>query len=668
MGWCIWTAILVAMPYGVWNFGPMVPGQIDMGAFSLAVILVVIAGLLEPCFGEEKKHALVHLHVILVRLGWVATAGLVIAESYAFVRGFDGLITEEQVTLNEIMSIVEFACGALAVSCWGVSALGDGICKGAPSREGVVASFLLGSLWPTACMLFVCLWGTNSFLPSLALCLVVLVLALAGGVCFCRSGAAWSVPSLLSGHMAYLAFRSFVSEYRMDVLDAGVEDASFFGSFCFCIVLLSVVLLLHVRWDERRSDVNACGSSGDDCSERVGPTAPSSLEQSVSRMERRLAEASRNTLTEREASVLARTALGATAKTIGSDLGISPASVATYRHRGYEKLCVSGASELRKMTIGLDLTKEFPAAPKSEVCSGRRDSEVKPEPSVSTAVAFACLSMALLVDASNNVQIGGQWYHRGTTYITWGAALALSLVAFLWTLKSCGRSSHPCSEQIVLMRIADTAMSVVLVLVLSFGAYCGWSGMWLYKVWALVLIIVASLAVGKAHACRGDQALPRWRVVLAGFRSLFYVPSLALLGSAGIAIAYHLELYYVGVVTDWIFILFPSLIALFVVVLVYQARVAAVPIAEPTDNELDRAVHYLQGRGIDGMRLNIVLDLVCGYGVSEVCRRRCTTLATVKSYRQRTYDDLGVHSMRDLRKLLIHEAKVTSLEQMHPHE
>ena len=137
MGWCIWTAILVAMPYGVWNFGPMVPGQIDMGAFSLAVILVVIAGLLEPCFGEEKKHALVHLHVILVRLGWVATAGLVIAESYAFVRGFDGLITEEQVTLNENMSIVEFACGALAVSCWGVSALGDGICKGAPSRKSV---------------------------------------------------------------------------------------------------------------------------------------------------------------------------------------------------------------------------------------------------------------------------------------------------------------------------------------------------------------------------------------------------------------------------------------------------------------------------------------------------------------------------------------------------
>lgn len=84
------------------------------------------------------------------------------------------------------------------------------------------------------------------------------------------------------------------------------------------------------------------------------------------------------------------------------------------------------------------------------------------------------------------------------------------------------------------------------------------------------------------------------------------------------------------------------------------------------DKEYDRAIHYLQGRGVDGLRAQIVLDLVCGYSALEVCKRRCTTLATIKSYRQRTYADCNVHRMEDLRKLLVDEAKFTSLSRLHP--
>lgn len=667
MGWYIWTAVLAAMPHGVWSFGPMVPGQIGLMTFSLAVMLFLTVSSLVPCLGEGYRSVVARAHVVLVRAGWVATAGLAVAEAYAFARGYDGLVTAEQITLNEVMSLVEFACAGAAVFCWAASSLGDGNQKGAPSREAVTASFMLGSLWPTACVLMAGLLKTGSPWPPPFLCLAVFAVALACGVrCHRDGGTAWDVTALLSGHMAFLAFRSFVGEYRMDILDAGLADASFFGFFCVFISLLSVALLLYVRWDERGPKRVARVSSRGDCPEAGEGAAPAPAERTKRRMEQRLAEASRSPLTEREATVLARTALGATATSIASDLGLSPASVATYRHRGYEKLGIGGARELRRIAATFDLTEKQPARAGSrdlaeEGAPGRKPGSFAPQ-----AIAFACIVPALLLNATNNVQVGGQWYHRGTSYITWSAALVLSLVSFLRTVAHCRGASPPCSEQGPLVRAAGTVISLVLVVLLSFGAFCGWSGMWLYKVWGPALLFVASLAVGRARVPRRGRALPLWRVLLTGFEALFCMPPLALLASAGIAIAYHLELYYVGMVTDWIFILFPSLIFLGVVVLVYQARVAAVPIVEPTDKELDRVSHYLRGRGIDGLRLCVVLDLACGYGVLEVCQRRCTTLATVKSYRQRTYDDLGVHSMRDLRKLLSQEAKVTSLERMHP--
>ena len=57
-----------------------------------------------------------------------------------------------------------------------------------------------------------------------------------------------------------------------------------------------------------------------------------------------------------------------------------------------------------------------------------------------------------------------------------------------------------------------------------------------------------------------------------------------------------------------------------------------------------------------------MIDLACGYNVPEVCRRWHTTPATVRSYRQRTYDDCKVHCIDDLRKLLVEEVGFTSLE------
>ncbi|MFA6031500.1 MAG: LuxR C-terminal-related transcriptional regulator [Myxococcota bacterium] len=52
-----------------------------------------------------------------------------------------------------------------------------------------------------------------------------------------------------------------------------------------------------------------------------------------------------HSLTGRERAVCARTMVGMTAEAIGLDLGISPASVLTYRRRAYERYCFTHANQ-----------------------------------------------------------------------------------------------------------------------------------------------------------------------------------------------------------------------------------------------------------------------------------------------------------------------------------
>lgn len=117
MVWCVWTAVLAAMPYGVYSFGPLIPGQVSIAAFGLAVMLFVVIALLASCLGQGWQGIVARARVIVVRVGWVATAGLAAAEVYALVRGNAGLDTIEQIAFNDVMSLVEFVCVIAAVSC-----------------------------------------------------------------------------------------------------------------------------------------------------------------------------------------------------------------------------------------------------------------------------------------------------------------------------------------------------------------------------------------------------------------------------------------------------------------------------------------------------------------------------------------------------------------------
>lgn len=662
MGWCVWTAILAAMPYGVRSFGPLVPGQIGITAFALATMLFVAVSLLAPHFEGGRRSSIARVQGVLMRVGWVATAGLAVAESYAFVRGDGYLYTDSQIAAEYAFALLEFLCSGVAVLCWALSSVSPDVQRDAFTPVRLIGIFAAGGSCPTLCALVASASALDSAFTSTSLCVAVFALALWGALRWHKTGcSSWDVSALLAGHMAFLALRSFVGEYRSDLLDAGLPDAAFYGVFLAFVVGLSLALLARVRWvgGEREGGsgplVRGEHSEGDVSGEHV-----------ERRMEQRLAKAARSSLTEREAAVLARTALGATAVSIAAELGLAQATVATYRHRGYEKLGVGGARELRKLAAGLDLNEEPLNAGEVVPVSCERGA-VRSHASLGPqAIALGLVVLVLLLDTTNNVQIGERWYHRGTFYLTWTVSCALAVVSFVRMASFRQVALSPRDEQGPLGFTVTTILSLVVACLLSAGSFCGWSGMWLYKIWGPVLLVVASLVVGRAFLPRTGDTPSFWRVLFGGFGVLLASPLLPLLGSAGIAVTYYFELYFSGFVTDWIYVLFPLSIFLTVVALVYLMRTAAVSIAEPTEREHDRAMHYLQSRGVDGLRAQIVIDLVCGYSALEVCERRCTTLATVKSYRQRTYDDCKVHCMNDLRKLLMEEVGFTSLERLHP--
>lgn len=671
MAWCMWTAVLAGMPYGVWSFEPLAPGQVGTTALSLAALLFVFARLLSAPASEAFPRAVPVACRVLACVGGVATAGLAVCEGYALVRGDSVLMTDAQIATETAFLVLELVLSVIAVLCWALYTAGLGVRDASPSPRRVVGAFLAGGAWPVMGLLVAQATRRSRPLSTIVIC------AAAFGIALCvarwrlsgRGSFAGEVPALLAGHVSFVAFRSLVGEYRIDIFSAGPSDLACYGFFAALLAVLSGALLL-AREREGRREERARGEA------RPQDETPVTRDDATACMEAALEAKARRPLTRREAAVLARTALGVTAKVIASDLGLAEATVATYRRRGYEKLGVSGARELRELA-GSPGSTDAESEPGPELGDGAPSSPPGDDPAgvglgpgVREAVALALAVLLLLPYFTNNIQIGGVWYHRGSLYWTWLVVMALS---FAYVARATVTSRDPARPRRAFSPLGPCASALVsafLTWLISTGTFCAWDGYDIYRLWSVFLLAAASLAMGLA--CGPGTAGPvsladAFRALLRGFGRLFLdEPLLVLLASLSVASACKLQSYFIGVVAEWIRTLFPMASVMAAACLVRLAREAAVPIVRPTDGELERATHYLRGRGLDELRAQIVLDLVCGYGVAAICQRRCTTAATVRSYRRRTYRDFGVHTLGELRTLMRTEANFTGLDRVHP--
>ena len=74
--------------------------------------------------------------------------------------------------------------------------------------------------------------------------------------------------------------------------------------------------------------------------------------------------------------------------------------------------------------------------------------------------------------------------------------------------------------------------------------------------------------------------------------------------------------------------------------------------------ELDGLSHIPEIRL--GLQARVALGIALGQSTREICSSCQTTRATVKSYRLRSYQTLGVHSARELREMLLRDTGLTT--------
>ena len=143
-----------------------------------------------------------------------------------------------------------------------------------------------------------------------------------------------------------------------------------------------------------------------------------------------------------------------------------------------------------------------------------------------------------------------------------------------------------------------------------------------------------------------------------GVRRLFGMGAENLLFlAAALYISEWFDYYLIGTLSNPAAYVYPAAIAVLTVCLWRRLRWHRIKVAP---KGVERARHYLVGRGLGQLQSDILIDLASGEDLSTVCKKNATTPATVYSYRTRAFEKLGLNSIDELRKLLKDEAGFTS--------
>lgn len=654
MLWCVWTALLAAMPYCVADImGPVVPGQLGMAPLSLALMVLVAWQRLVPVMREAFGWDGRRLRRVLVRLGQAATIVWAIAEAYAVVRGRNYLFEAWVIGLNAALVYVEAICSFLAVMGWSLSSRGnEGLFRDVPESGGF-APFVLGGAAP---VFFMLLADTGGFWPALVgllLCLAVGVGTFATLRAFAPSeGLVFDdVLSLLSGLLMYQIAKAIVRELQFEQALSWIPPKA-----AFCIYLLTLLAFAGVLTVARRRWATVVSRDA----KRV--VVPPSVERSDSIGISSLLERAAKPLTERERAVLSRTLSGESASRIAEDMGLSKSTIATYRRRCCEKLGVSNVKELIVLAETYSCVggkHEEPVG--TEPASGRLAPSPDRKRYAFLALILITFVIIALVRVPSDAFIAGSWFHRLPYLYLWSICAALIGVS----VAGAGIAKRPVQEA----GLGVAAGGMLFTLALSEIAYCIWMAYGPFSRAAFV----ATFALGCLAA-----GVSRNAGTLTARSYLCAAPRAFLEGLEGLLISQPLTCLFAAAALSlsscaWLdaqLIIWPLSAARFLCPLTILVSVGlllwCLHVAQPGEAELapakeQRAVHYLLGRGLGELQAMIVLDLARGCRTRDICARRHVAASTVRSYRQRAFGTLGVRSSFELRELLSREVGVTTI-------
>lgn len=630
--WCIWTAVLASVPYVTYDItGQVAPGRFGVSTLGAAIALSGIWMIVTRYRGLSGEKAS-GPRSVFVRVGAASTVMLLVIEGYAVLRGSSGLGSEALVSVNETLSFGEFWFSVLAMTGWVVfSGSPEGPTKGLP--RGVCLS--VGVLWSGFAGVLASVAAGSSRLPMILSC------AASGlAVCLCArmllrrfTPSEAQAPGILCGCCAFRVTQVFAQGGSSPIgfFEGPPHSEWYWALLALCLVVVAVPWLVARR---RKAEVEAA------CHETAA--APALVGERA------------RALTGRESEVLARTVRGETAGAIASAMGIAESTVSSHRRHGYEKLSVAGKGALlalaREGGVEVRDVGEGVDEPSGDARSRT--------PSAMLTCAWAVLVVVAIAAAPpTEVLVDGEWVYGIEFYASWGlGVLLLAIATVVGDIGPAVASGTAGSSPLL-----HVALLCSVTLLGPIAIYFSWVVMPDYRLWASLLIVTCLLALGiDGPGTQGQGTFLRTCFVACGnaLRECLATDSggLLLVG-AGFAVAQSVDslVFTWQGLADLIVVL--SLVA---VAHVVERLGAGAPQTPPPEKERERALKYLEGRGMGELQAKVTLDLCLGYGTEEVASLRDVSIATVKSYRFRSYRLLGVHGIGELRELLADEANFTS--------
>lgn len=662
MSWILWTALLAATPYGPFIVGDPVASGLG-GAIVYATVLALLIAW--HWLGDWLEQRI--LHVFPKAFDWfflaarITTLVLVPLGLVAVINA-----TVESVDLPwdlvELVDNLEVFCRIVGTFGWCLYLDKEVAAQERPPRFTTSRSFFLGCAWPSVVLPAALLSCAASLTRSVLLSILVAVAVVLWGRRSFRAGALPENTAiyLVAGHLTSAVFLEFLmSLWSNMIFETYYPPTIVFG---YLVVVLSCASLFvaalkgMAKWRAKKTSAASIVSL---------PAANEEDEVAIF-----LGKAASPPLTQRELDVMCKTALGHSAATIADSLGIAEATVASYRRRSYEKLGLSGASELRQYVRD---SKVSPVASKE---SGEKEKQTN-RPSLPGMAAFVTLMLTVIFmvwpDIIYNHSKGDYGSVSGICrFGLFVFVILLVLAGVIWAEVSSGSSEGYNSVGRLTSR--EAVLTLAHYLLFSVGSYFAWSSspVWTgigldlnqyltYRIKIAFLLALVFLWLGAENLENdGSTGYPRrlLNALVLGVRRLFGMGAENLLFlAAALYISEWFDYYLIGTLSNPAAYVYPAAIAVLTVCLWRRLKWRRIKVAP---KGVERARHYLVGRGLGQLQSDILIYLASGEDLSTVCKKNVTTPATVYSYRTRAYEKLGLNSIDELRKLLKDEAGFTS--------
>lgn len=666
--WPVWSALLAATPYTIYSAAT--PAPLQFGLLPLAIALIGAA------FIDPLSRICPLLQGISTIAGFFSAVALFLIEVPAsFVPQFQQAVSEQPFFSNALL-LSEFLLASIALIGWLLAGQGD-LCKPSPSsnhQEGAecllspscaYALTVASASMPPSTPATTSPWAVLPFLIAGATALVLAVRRICSPFKSVE-GPARVLAAILIGRLAGFLSAGEAVEYGFTSL----WSTGLTMPWLPALPPIAVIGALGLRRHHRKTgsppmkrtmaagDMPLVGPNGADPSPTMASGRP---------------EASVRQLSPREQEVLLNMAQGKRAGQIASDLGIAISTVSALRSRLYRKLKVKGKQELEELIqaggiAGVDYYSDRTQA-----------TGLDPLPQAAHPFVFPFVVAAILfaVWLSDDIE---HWLEPDPAFpiqlpyfFSWMGSILLLCASLV---SSPFIASHRPNDAPGDMKpdggppehsLFKISRQTTLVLITLFIG----SHYWIWSFPGLMLLVALTCNVWISINHRQQVAHPtiiHSRLPGAappcphGFHAMQASQALLLIGSS---LAVAPILYNDGILADTALTLACVPAALSLTCLAYTTLKPKRRQQAPL-NERDRQKVLLSKHGITGLQADVLISIASGATEAEICRSLCTTRNTVKSYRQRAYKKLGVHSVHELQAFFETRDPIARADELHP--